>query len=78
MWSISSAEPYDFCAIPYSASTAYFLDCGTLRIALVWKLAEQMTGFVSFEEYAPGEQRRSGFAPSVQPEVFVRGLSSTV
>jgi hypothetical protein len=44
----------------------------------VRKVEEQITAFVSLLEYAPGEQRRSGSALSLQPLVFVRGASSTV
>ena len=47
MWSISIERPYDPAASPYSRSTACFSDCGTRRTALVLKLDEQMTGFVS-------------------------------
>jgi hypothetical protein len=47
-------------------------------MVLVRKFAAQMRLFVSFEYYAPGEQRRSGLAPRTQPLVFVRSLSSTV
>jgi hypothetical protein len=49
-----------------------------LRIVLVRKPGAQMTSFVSPALYAPGEQRRSGFGPSLQPLVAVRRASRTV
>jgi hypothetical protein len=78
MWSISSVEPYGLAASPYSISTWCFSDSGTLRIVPVWKLAEQMTGFDNPLEYAPGEHRRSGSAPTLHALVLLRGASKTV
>ena len=78
MWSISEADLWETGASPYACSIACFSDSGTSRIELVWKLDEHNTAVVSPLEYAPGEQRRSGSAPSVQPLVFVRDESSTV
>src|SRR3954447_9399788 len=78
MWSISRVEPYCFGSRPYSISTWCFTESGTLRIGPVRKLGEQITAFVRLLEYAPGEQRRSESAPSLQPLVFVFFVSSTV
>jgi hypothetical protein len=64
--------------MPYSTSTACLVESLTFRTELVWKLDEQSTFFVSPLEYAPGEQRRSGFGPAVQLPVRVRGASRTV
>jgi len=49
-----------------------------LRIVLVRKLDEQMTDLVKPLYDAPGEQRRSGFGPSLQPPTFVRCARRTV
>jgi len=45
---------------------------------LVRKVDEQRTALVSPLYAAPGEHRRSGFEPRLQPLVFVRGASRTV
>src|SRR4051812_49509639 len=63
--------------MPYATSTACLVASLTLRTELVWKLDEQSTVFVSPLKYAPGEQRRSGFAPAEQRLVRVRGANST-
>jgi len=49
-----------------------------LRIVLVRKVDEQRTALVSPLYAAPGEHRRSGFEPRLQPLVFVRSASRTV
>src|SRR5258708_2675344 len=49
----------------------------TFRIGPVRKLEAQITAIVNFDEYAPGEQCPSAFAPNRQPDVFVRFPSKT-
>ena len=49
MWSISIDRPYKRGCIPYSRSTAYFSDCGTLRIVPVRNEEAQMTAVVRRE-----------------------------
>src|SRR5690242_13437103 len=64
--------------MPYSVSTACFSDSGTLRMELVLKPGAQSTDAVRPDEYAPGEQRRSGSGPRTHPDVRVRLASRTV